>query len=500
MHVLEKPVPSRRWWSLLVILAGTFMGTLDMFVVNVGIPSIQQSLHSTFAQVELVIAGYTLCYAVLLITGGRLGDLYGRKRLFQWGVLSFTLTSLLCGFAPNATMLIVFRLVQGCSAALMIPQVIALIQVTFSGPQRVIALGCYGATLGLASIAGQIVGGLLIGSNVFDVGWRSIFFINVPVGVLTLLASIPLVREFAQPGARRLDLIGVGILTVGLFLLAYPLIEGHDLGWPLWIFLALFLSVPVLALFVFYEHRLTRQGGSPLVPLALFRQRNFVLGMLTALVFYSANGALFFTLALYLQFGLGFSPLVAGLTYLPIGLGFFFTSLLVPRVVSLIGGKWVLRSGALVMGIGELWIIMAVLQAGMRIPQDQLLLPLLVFGLGGGMIGAPLMNVVLSDIRSQDAGAASGLLTTAVQLSNAIGVAVIGVIFFEVLGSTTPGQIARLSALPYGRAFVVSVSALVVMAIATLLSVSLLRSPKKGQNDPTQEKMSVTALQEATPR
>lgn len=500
MHVLEKPVPSQRWWSLLIILAGTFMGTLDMFVVNVGIPSIQQSLHGTFAQVELVIAGYTLCYAVLLITGGRLGDLYGRKRLFQLGVLSFTLTSLLCGFAPNATMLIVFRLVQGCSAALMIPQVIALIQVTFAGPQRAIALGCYGATLGLASIAGQIIGGLLIGSNVFDVGWRSIFFINVPVGVLTLLASIPLVREFAQPSARRLDLIGVGILTVGLFLLAYPLIEGHDLGWPLWIFLALLLSVPVLALFVFYEHRLTRQGGSPLVPFALFRQRNFVLGMLTALVFYSANGALFFTLALYLQFGLSFSPLVAGLTYLPMGLGFFFTSLLVSRVVPLIGGKWVLRSGALVMGIGELWIIMAVFQAGMRIPQNQLLLPLLVFGLGGGMIGAPLMNVVLSDIPAQDAGAASGVLTTAVQLSNAIGVAVIGVIFFEVLGSTTPGQIAHLSALPYGRAFVISVSALVVMAIATLLSVSLLRSPKKGQNDPAQEKMGVTALQEATPR
>jgi predicted MFS family arabinose efflux permease len=251
---------------------------------------------------------------------------------------------------------------------------------------------------------------------------------------------------------------------------------------------------------VFYEHGLTRQGGSPLVPLALFRQRNFVLGMLTALVFYSANGALFFTLALYLQFGLGFSPLVAGLTYLPMGLGFFFTSLLVPRVVPLIGGKWVLRSGALVMGIGELWIITAVLQAGMQIPQNQLLLPLLVFGLGGGMIGAPLMNVVLSDIPSQDAGAASGVLTTAVQLSNAIGVAVIGVIFSGVLGPTPPGQIARLSALPYGRAFVVSVSALVVMAIATLLSVSLLRSPKKGQNDPAQEKMSVIALQEATPR
>ncbi|GHO94263.1 MFS transporter [Reticulibacter mediterranei] len=500
MHVPEKPVPSRRWWSLLVILAGTFMGTLDMFVVNVGILSIQQSLHSTFAQVELVIAGYTLCYAVLLITGGRLGDLYGRKRLFQLGILSFTLTSLLCGLAPNATMLIVFRLVQGCSAALMIPQVIALIQVTFAGTQRAIALGCYGATLGLASITGQIVGGLLIGSNVFDFGWRSIFFINVPVGVLTLLASIPLVREFSRRSSRHLDLLGVGILTIGLFLLAYPLIEGHDLGWPLWTFLSLLFSVPVLALFVFYEYSLTRRGGSPLVPLALFRQRNFVLGMLTALVFYSANGALFFTLALYLQFGLGFSPLVAGLTYLPMGLGFFFTSLLVPRVVSLIGGKWVLRSGAMVMGIGELWIITAVLQAGMRISQNQLLLPLLVFGLGGGMIGAPLMNVVLSDIPSQDAGAASGLLTTAVQLSSAIGVAVIGVIFFGVLGPTTPGQIASLSALPYGQAFVASVSALVALAIATLLSVSLLRSPKKGQGDTAREQVSVPSLQKVAPR
>ena len=477
MQSIENPPDPRRWGSLVVVLAATFMAILDTFVVNVAIPSIQRNLQSSFAQVELVIAAYTLVYAVMLITGGRLGDLFGRKRMFQIGLSSFTLISFLCGIAPNINILIALRILQGFAASLMMPQVIALIQLNFVARERGAALGFYGATVGIASIAGQIVGGLLISSNVFNLGWRNVFIVNVPIGIITVIATFLLIRETERSQSHKLDLVGVGLLTTGLALFTYPLIEGHDTRWPLWTIACLILSVPVIVSFVLYEQHLTKSGGAPLIPLTLFQQRSFNLGLLTALTYYSENGALFFTLALYLQFGLGFSPLEAGLTFVPLGTGFFIGSLGAPRLIPYLGTR-VLLGGVIIMGLGEIWTILTIQQAGFVVPQNQLLLPLFVVGLGEGIIAAPLMTIVLTGIKSQNAGAVSGILTTAIQISQAIGVATIGVIFFTKLGQTTPTRSLRLAPV-YGQAFVASLFAIAALAVITLIFVSLLPSPEQ---------------------
>lgn len=498
MQAQETIPDPRRWLALIVILAATFMAILDTFVVNVAVPSIQRNLHATFAQVELVIAGYTLVYAVMMITGGRLGDLYGRKRLFQVGMLSFTVLSLFCGLAPNINTLIVLRILQGFSAALMTPQVVALIQVNFAAKERGVALGFYGATVGIASITGQIVGGLLITSDVFGLGWRSVFLVNVPIGILTLIATFLLIGETQQDKEHHLDLVGVAILTAGLFLLTYPLIEGHGAGWPLWTFVCLLCSVPVLIAFVFYEARLAKSRGVPLVPLELFKQRSFSLGVLTALTYYSENGALFFILALYLQFGIGYSPLSAGLTFLPLGLGFFATSLIAPRFVPRLG-PWVLRYGTIIMGIGEIWTILAVQQAGLTANGFQLALPLLIVGFGEGIIAAPLMNVVLAGIQARNVGAASGLLTTTIQISQALGIAVIGLVFFEVLGASVPGH-PLAAGHSYGQAFIVALYAIVILAVATLLITSLLPATKKNQHKALLQKTEGVNVQEQASR
>ncbi|QBD75549.1 MFS transporter [Ktedonosporobacter rubrisoli] len=483
----DTAVDTRRWFALVVILIATFMAILDTFIVNVAIPSIQHGLQMSFGEIQLVIAGYTLAYAVGLITGGRLGDIYGRKRLFVVGMLGFTLFSLICGLAPSGILLIIARIAQGLAAALMIPQVLALIQVNFRERERGIAFGFYGATVGLASIAGQILGGFLITSNAFGLGWRNVFLVNVPIGILAVLAAIPLIRESRVDGARSLDLGGVGILSVALFLLTYPLVEGRDAGWPLWAFLCLILTLPVFAGFVFYEHRLSRKQGSPLLPLSLFKDRTFDLGMIAALVFYSGNAALFFILALYLQMGLGFSALAAGLTFMPLGIGFALTSLIAPRLVPHLGGTWILRSGAIVMFLGELSTLWAVLQTGFHIREVELVLPLLVVGLGEGIVAAPLINTILAGIQAQNVGVASGVLTTTTQVANALGVAFIGIIFFGVL---RPGAQPALS---YGQAFEASTWAIAALALLTLLFVSLLPSAKKPRA--TQESQSGEATQ-----
>jgi EmrB/QacA subfamily drug resistance transporter len=493
MKEVEQLPSARRWWTLVVILAATFMAILDNNIVNVAIPSIERELQTTFAQVELVIAGYALAYAVMLVTGGRLGDLYGRKRLFLTGMLGFVLASLLCGIAPNASVLIIARILQGLAAALMSPQVLALIQLNFFSRERGIAFGFYGATIGLASIAGQIVGGFLISSNAFGLGWRSVFLINVPIGIITVLAALPLIRESAAGTARRLDLAGVGLLTGGLFLLAYPLVEGRDAGWPVWTFICMILAIPVLALFLLYEQRLTSTGGTPLLPLSLFKERSFDVGMITVFVFYGGNAGLFFVLALYLQIGLGFSALAAGWTFVPLSLSFALSAMVSPRLVPLLGA-WVVRGGTIIMAGGECWVLLTVQQAGMMVQGQQLLLPFLVMGIGQGMVLTPLIPMILNGIQAQHAGAASGVLTTTMQIAGALGVTVIGIIFSSFLGETLPGQPLQL-AYAYGRSFMASLVAIILLAGVTLICIWLLTSAKRvKQNEQASTRPSKTAV------
>ena len=424
----------RRWLTLTILLLAAFMNLLDVSIVNIAIPSIQRDLHASYADVQWALAGYTLAYALVLITGGRLGDTFGRKRLFLIGVSGFTIMSALCGAAQSPGQLIAFRVVQGAMGAIMVPQVLAVIQVIFSPRERIKALAGFGITAGLGTVSGPLLGGLLIQHDLFGLGWRPIFLINVPVGILAVIASAVLVRESRSPRPPRLDPVGVVLASAALLLLLYPLVEGRELGWPGWTFVSMAASVPVLALFIWWEQVKTRRDGSPLVPLRLFSQREFSVGMAIAMTFFLGIASFGLVLTLFLQLGLGFTPLHAGLSFLPFSLGVLVSSGAAARLAPRFG-RGVTMTGALVIAAGMAGLIAAVHHYGAAVTTWELVPGLVGAGLGLGAVIAPLADIVLDRVPHQDAGAASGVFNTGLQVGNSIGIAVIGVIFFALLGT-----------------------------------------------------------------
>jgi MFS family permease len=347
----------------------------------------------------------------------------------------FTLASACCGLAPDPSLLVIARLVQGLGAALMGPQVLAIIQVTFPPRERPSALSVYGAVVGISSLAGQALGGFLIRADLFGLSWRVVFLINIPIGIAALAAATVLLPETRSETARRLDLGGVAIITAGLFLLVFPMVEGRDAGWPTWASVCLIASVPTIAAFVAFERWLTARGGSPLVVLSLFRARSFVSGLGVAFLFGAANQAMFFTLALYLQIGLHFSALAAGLTFAPAPVGFFCAATLSGRLSRRLGGR--LIAIALLMKAAA-WTAIALFahRSGASLSGAWLIPFMFVEGAGAGWTNPPLIGAVLTGVPHADAGSASGVLTTFQQISGAIGVAVIGVLFFVALGGS----------------------------------------------------------------
>jgi EmrB/QacA subfamily drug resistance transporter len=452
----------RRWLMLPVVLLVAFMGTLDTFIVNVAVPSIETHFHASFAEIQLVIAGYTLTFGVVLATGGRLGDLYGRKRFFLFGVAGFTLFSTLCGLAPSVTWLIIFRVFQGAMAALMLPQVISLLTISFLPEERGRAFSSYVTAMGLAAITGQVIGGLLIAANVLDLGWRSIFLINLPIGIVTLVAGWLLVHESRVPSARRLDLGGVALLSIALFLLIYPLAEGSSLGWSFWSFLSLALALLLLTVFVFYERWLTQHGGAPVVPLALFQSRSFVAGVLSNFLVQILFAAILLLLPFYLQKGLNYSPLQSGLVVMVMGLAFMLSSSISSKVVEWLNWR-ALHLGAALVTLGYLLTLLAVLIFVPLYGIAPLLVGLFITSSGNGTLTAPLINRALQGIDSSMAGAASGVYSTIHQVASALGVAVIGTIFVAILAHH-----AGLSS-----AFVVSLLVIVLVSVGLSFTVSL---------------------------
>jgi EmrB/QacA subfamily drug resistance transporter len=410
------------------------MNLLDVSIVNIAIPSIQRDLNASYADVQWALAGYTLAYALVLITGGRLGDTFGRKRLFLIGVSGFTIMSALCGAAQSPGQLIAFRVVQGAMGAIMVPQVLAVIQVIFPPAERIKALAGFGITAGLGTVSGPLIGGLLIQHNLFGLTWRPIFLINVPVGIIAVIASAVLVRESRSPRPPKLDPVGVVLVSAALLLLLYPLVQGRQLGWPGWTFVSMAASAPMFALFVMWERVKTSRDGSPLVPLRLFGHREFSVGMAIAMTFFLGIASFGLVLTLFLQLGLGFTPLHAGLTFLPFSLGILLSSgaaaQLAPRF-----GRGVTMVGALVIAGGMAGLIAAVHHYGAAVTTWELVPGLVAAGLGLGAVIAPLADIVLDRVPHQDAGSASGVFNTGLQLGNSIGIAVIGVIFFALLGS-----------------------------------------------------------------
>ena len=438
----------RRWKALAVVLVAAFMILLDISIVNVAIPSIQRNLGATYAEIQWVLAGYQLAYAVVLITGGRLGDIFGRKRLFIIGVSGFTVASLICGLAPSPTTLIGARVFQGLMASLMYPQVLSVIQVSFPPRERGAAFGVFGGVIGVASISGPLLGGLLIQADIHIGGnallWRPIFLVNLPIGVGAVVAAFIFLRESRAPSAPRLDIPGVVLATIGLFLIAFPLVEGRDAGWPIWAYLMLAGGLLVLVVFRRYIRIRAERGGSPLVEPVLFGDRAFVIGSLIAMVFLAGIPAFFLTFSVYLQIGLGYSALHTGLTTLPFALLSAMASGVSIRLAPKLG-KRILSVGcvALIAGLIGLWF--TVRAAGTGLTSYQMIPSLAVCGMGLGLVVAPLVNIVLAGIHSGSAGSASGVLTTVQQVGGALGVAVIGIIFFGQVSSYAP-VVARSSA------------------------------------------------------
>jgi EmrB/QacA subfamily drug resistance transporter len=446
----------RRWKALAVVLIASFMILLDISIVNVAIPSVQRDLGATYSEIQWVFAGYQLAYAVVLITGGRLGDIFGRKRLFMIGVSGFTVASMICGLAPSPVALIAARVLQGLMAALMYPQVLAVIQVSFPPRERGAAFGVFGGVIGVASISGPLLGGLLIQADVHIGGiallWRPIFLVNLPIGVGAVIAALIYLRESRAPSAPRLDIPGVVLATIGLFLIAFPLVEGRDAGWPIWAYLMLASGALVMIAFSRYVRVRAAAGGSPLVEPELFGDRAFVVGSTIAMVFLAGVPAFFLTFSLYLQIGLGFSALHTGLTTLPFALVSAFASGVSIRLAPKLG-KRILSVGsiALIAGMAALWL--TVKAAGTGLTGYQMIPALAVCGAGLGLVVAPLINIILAGIRAGSAGSASGVLTTVQQIGGALGVAIIGIIFFgqvtgyapAVASTQAPVLVSRLS-------------------------------------------------------
>ncbi|MFF4916408.1 MFS transporter [Streptomyces tendae] len=432
----------RRWFALAIVMTAAFMDLVDVTIVNIAIPSIQRDEGASFSQIQWITAGYALAFAAGLITGGRLGDIHGRKRLFLVGIGGFTLASALCGLAVNPEMLVASRILQGGMAALMVPQVLSIVHATFPAHERGKVFGLFGAIVGLGAVSGPLLGALLTEWNLFGLEWRPIFLINLPVGIAGLVLGSRFITESKAPRALRLDLVGVALVTLGLLMLIYPLTRGEELGWPLWGHLSMAGSVVVLAVLVAYERRKSARDGSPLVELSLFRVKSFAAGIAVQTVFGVALGIFFLVWTLYMQFGLGWTPLRAGLTGVPFSIAVstaagISVQKLVPRF-----GRKVLQAGALVMAAGVLLYIWESGRYGLAITSWQMALPLAVMGLGMGLIVAPLTDAVLSQVPREHAGSASGLINTVQQMGNALGLGLVSVVFFGTMGDhLTPARV-----------------------------------------------------------
>jgi EmrB/QacA subfamily drug resistance transporter len=431
----ESPPSPRRWWALVVLMIGTTLAILDSFIVNVAAPSIHTDLDTTFAELQLVIGAYVLVYGLFLVTGGRFGDIFGYRRIFVLGVLVFVAASLACSLAGSPEALIAFRVAQAIGAAMLYPQVLSGLQTMFSGREQALAFGIFGATIGFASICAQLLGGLLVSLDVFDLGWRSIFLINVPLGLLAVggaMVTMPGGRNAHRP---RLDPVGGLILMVALVLLLLPLVMGRELGWPLWMVAMLPLSVPAFLAFLRWERGVARRGGDPLVNLALFRNRPFSVGTGIGLAFFACNSGLFLILTMTLQLGLDFSAMEAGLAFTPLAVAFMAASLVASRLGARLGGRGVLILGYMANAAGVLALIITVAVSGTGLSIGVLTPALVVIGFGQGLGVGPLMAAVLEGVPSRDSGAAGGVLETVIQVSWAFGIAVLGLIFFTLVGS-----------------------------------------------------------------
>jgi len=422
----------RRWLAAIVLIVGALMDMIDVTIVNVALPSIQRDLHASATQLEWVVSGYMLAFAATLIIAGNLGDKFGRKRVFLAGAALFGLASLAAGLSGSGAELIAARVVQGTAAAAMAPQVLATFRAIFGREERGKAFGVYGAMLGFASAIGLVLGGLLTGANLFGWEWRSVFYVNVPVAVAALIAGARLVPETKDPGARRPFVAGAVLLAGSLVAIVYPLLEGRQLGWPAWVWPLMAAGVAGLVVLGLIEARRTSTAVAPLLRAGLFRVPAFAAGMGVQLAFFAGMQGFFIAFALWLQAGEHFSPLKAGLTAVAFSVGSFIAA---PVAVPLAqkAGRRILAGGAVLMVAGIGGVALAAPHVGVNGSPWPIVPGLVVAGAGLALLVIPLVNVVLAAVPAEVAGGASGLFSTAQQLGGALGVALLGSVFFGYL-------------------------------------------------------------------
>jgi EmrB/QacA subfamily drug resistance transporter len=472
----------RKWLGLTAILAATLMDLLDATVLNIAGPAIHRSLGGSTAALQWFSAAYTLALASGLLVGGRLGDMVGRRRMLLGSAVGFTAASVACAFAWSPASLIGARAVQGLIAAMMVPQTFGLIKELFPGRETSKAFGVIGPAIGLSTILGPVVAGALVDANLLGTGWRAIFLINVLLGGYTVLVGRRALPA-AEPTARgtRLDLTGALFGGGAMTLLIYPLIEGRESGWPAWSFALMGASVPMLALFALRQRALGR-GGSPLIDLGVFRNRSYTSGLVFILAFFGVVVGFSLGLGLFLQLGLGYSAMHASLTATSMAVGAFVGSAL-SAVLGAKLGRRILHLGLAVMGVGTVGFLLVLGSAGAGVSGWDMTGPLAVYGLGMGAIFVPLFDLILGDVRMDQLGSASGVLECVQQFGAALGVAVLGTVFFNAFGAHAP---AAAPASAVHAALLVGGISLGLTALAFLLVFLLPRHGQQGHGDAEQ--------------
>jgi EmrB/QacA subfamily drug resistance transporter len=456
---------SARWLAFIVLLAGGLLPSVDFFIVNVSLPSIHTSLGASAAEVQLVVSGYAAAYAVFLITGGRLGDLFGRRRMFLIGMAGFTATNTLCGLAITPFQLVIGRILQGITAAMLAPQVLGSIRALFPGEGELArALSFYGVMMGLASSVGQFSGGALVEWSPFELGWRTIFLAKLPIGLAVVCAGWFLVPETSSSRRQRLDIGGAALVSLALACLVLPLSEGRQQGWPAWTFVMLAMVPFLAAALLWFEDRLTARGGSPLLDLSLVAIPSFRRGVLVGTLFFFTT-SFYVLFSLYEQEGYGTDPLHTGLAILPYGIGLFIGPLATAPLLARFR-QWLLTAGMAIQVIGY-GAVAAVIALGFD--GWPVVLTVLLAGFGQGIAYPRLFNTVLGDVSPHQAGVAAGVLNSALQIGAAISVAAIGSLFFGVLGGGG-GRVAYAHAFAIGQ-----IATTTALLVAMLLSI-----PRRG--------------------
>jgi len=436
----ETPMPNR-WIAVVILLMANFMNLIDITIVNVALPTLKHDLAAPASHIEWIVAGYVFAFALLLLPAGRMGDILGRRAMFLAGIAVFTSASALCGLAPSIEWLVAARLIQGAGGAMMTPQTLALVPALFPPEERGGVFSFFAVAAGLASVAGPILGGILIALDIFGLGWRPIFLVNVPLGLIAFLGALKMVP--AVPGNRKLGVDVVGILLAGTALLSLlvVLIEAPSMGWQTWMAALLILSPATGFAFVRWQIRQARNNRPQLLPLRLIRHPSFLTGSVLAGVLFTAPPGFFLTFALYLQSGHGLTPLQSGLTTVPYSLG-----VLAGAPVSKRLGNAYLRqrviAGTLLLALGFVWLRVVVGQMTGGVTWFWTAPPLLVAGIGLSTTVSPLFQTALAAATGSDTGSASGAVQSFQRLGGAFGVAITGGIFFALLGGAAQGDIA----------------------------------------------------------